>query len=439
MKRPKGFVTRQAKRLSDGEINRRRFVMSALSAGVTMPTALSLASKAEAQVPKAGGTLRMALAAGCPSDGLDPLQANNAFTRTLAFAHANALVEISPDGDVIGELAESFEPSSDFRRWRFTLRPDVVFHDGTPFTADVALHNLEAWVAAGQIPVITEASVVAPDQLDITLREGQQDFPRSLADPRFVLLSPQSTPDHPVGTGPYRISRFEPGRLVELRRAPDYWKAGRGHFDSVQLISLPDALARQTALMTGEADFADRIDPRGVALLQREPTLAVSETEASRSLNIAFAQDAQVPDQLRTAFLKSIPANAIVERVLLGHGSCDGVDCDLDAVRDLLGQTGHGGTLKLIVDSDPVAQEAARLIAGNAASAGLGIQIIGEEQNADLALRMRDAAAPMPPGDHVILKVHDLSAQTKRLSRIPTSLANPGKSDERLVECAWFA
>ena len=78
MARPKGYVTRQAKRLSDGEINRRRFVMSALSAGVTMPTALSLASRAEAKVPKRGGTLRMALADGTSGDTLDPARAEDA-------------------------------------------------------------------------------------------------------------------------------------------------------------------------------------------------------------------------------------------------------------------------------------------------------------------------------------------------------------------------
>lgn len=432
MKRSKGFVTRQAKRLSDGEINRRRFVMSALSAGVTMPTALSLASKAEAQVPKRGGMLRMALAEGSATDSLDPTTAANSFTRTLAQAFGNTLAEIGPDGGITGVLAETFEPSSDFRHWALTLRQGVTFHDGADLDAQALKANLTRWRDAGLMPDLREVHVAAPDRIEVAFHAPQPELPRHLADPRLILLSPEGPTDTPMGTGPYRLHAFQPGRVVDLTRVDHYWRPDRAYFDTVRLFAMPDAPLRQSALMTGEVDFADRIDPRGIALLQRAPSVEVSEDVSERSLIASFDPGRGLSDDLRSAVLAAIPGDVLVERVLLGHGSSPVEVRDMETTRP-------AGPIEISVSDDPIARDAAGIIVEAAARAGLVLRPKAPGAPADLHLGISNRTADLTAHDHVILSMNDLSAHRTTLCRPGAPTANLKGEPARLIEQGWFA
>ncbi len=440
MKRPKGFVTRQAKRLSDGEINRRRFVMSALSAGVTMPTALSLASKAEASVPKPGGVLRMGLAEGTTQDVLDPAKAANAFTRTLALAQGNGLTEVDANGDVVGELAETLEPTSDYRRWTLTLRPDVTFQNGAPLTADDVVDTLRHRHLSGLLPNLADVAPLSTDQVAITLKESDRDLPRRLADPRLIILSRESTPETPIGTGPYRLDRFDPGTSAELTRNPHYWKPAHAHFDRIRIRAIPDPIARQAALMTGEIDYADRIDPRSVALLRQVPTLTVMEAAAGRHLSLAFDRKAPPFDSsdLCAALCHATPGPAMAERLLFGHGT--GVEpeggVDLERAAALFRRSGHKGPIPVSVADDPMAQDAARLIAETASRAGMTLEL-----TAAAGCRIEIAATrPIANADiHVPLWINDIAAHVKTLQCGTGSTANPLADGLKLIERGWFA
>lgn len=440
MKRPRGFVTRQAKRLSDGEINRRRFVMSALSAGVTMPTALSLASKAEAHVPRRGGVLRMGLAEGSARDTLDPARASNAFTRALASAQGNGLTEIDDNGAVAGALAQSLEPASGHRRWTLALRPGVLFRNGAPLTAEDVIATLDRHRQSGLLPDISTLDVLAPDRIAVTLTEGDAEFPRRLADPRLVILAKTGTPDRPIGTGPYRLERFEPGRVAELTRNPDYWKPGRAHFERVHLHALPDPIDRQTALMTGEIDYADRIDPRSAALLRQVPTLAVTEIASSRHLSLTFRDEAPFDrTDLRKALCRAVPGPALAERLLFGHGR--GADLaggfDLAGAARLFRRSGHDGPVPISVAEDPLARDAARLIAESAGRAGM--VLTPTNGPAGCRIEIMDGPPDRTAETHVPLWINDIAAHVKTLAQAGEPLANPQNAAARLIERGWFA
>lgn len=435
-------MTRQAKRLSDGEINRRRFVMSALSAGVTMPTALSLASKAEASIPKRGGTLRMAFAEGASKNKLAALEPANTFARTLAFAHGNALTEIDDNGDVIGELASTIEHSNGHRRWAFGIRDGVVFHDGTPMSPEHVLQNVRRWQSSGLLPEIANIHLNAGDQLEITLHTEEPGFPRRLADSRMIVLSLGSTQENPIGTGPYRIENTRPDQSVDLKRFDAYWKPNRAHFDGARLSVIPDAHTRQAALMTGEIDVADRIDPRGVALLQRASNLQTSEVDAASHLHITF--DAKTPPfdshDLRNAILHCIPAQALAEQVLLNHGKVSETvnTFDVETAKLLYERSGHKGRLKIATDGHPITRETIRMFRDAAKQAG--IQLV-EERNEVTGARM-GVSRGVPQGSaelHVTLWINDITAYANSLSRTGPSSSNLLGAEDRVVERWWFA
>ena len=403
-----GYITRQARRLHAGEINRRRFIMSALGAGVTMPTAVSLASRAEARVPKRGGRLRYGTGFGSVSDRLDPGFATNQMTTAMAFARGNCLVEVTPTGELIPELAEHFEVSEDGLRWMFDLRKGVTFHDGKPLVAEDAAatlrhHRRGASTVRRLLDEVLDVRTEGAQRIIVELRAPNFEFAWRLADHRLIVLPSDGgtvDPMTPTGTGGYVLTRFESGRRAMFRRNPDYWKSGAAHFDEVEILSLPDTGNRQNAVMAGDVDFVDAVDPRAVALLGRVPGLEILEVEGGQQYGLPMRPDIAPFDNpdLRLALKYAIPRDALVEQVLLGHGS---VGNDVP-VRDIAGlpvlgfdpgraafhyrRSGHSGPVRLGVDraAFPGAVEAAKLVAAAAREVGIAVEI---EEGADRGWR----------------------------------------------------
>ena len=107
----KEIIHRHANLLTAGNISRRKFIMTAIAAGATLPMAMSLATNAIAATPVKGGRLRQGLGYGSTTDTLDPGTSENGFTQALHYTYGNQLTEVDSNGSLIAELAESFEPS----------------------------------------------------------------------------------------------------------------------------------------------------------------------------------------------------------------------------------------------------------------------------------------------------------------------------------------
>jgi len=79
----KDIIINHANQLTAGKISRRRFIMTAIAAGATLPTALTMAGNAIAATPVKGGKLRQGLGYGSTTDTLDPGTSENGFTQAL--------------------------------------------------------------------------------------------------------------------------------------------------------------------------------------------------------------------------------------------------------------------------------------------------------------------------------------------------------------------
>ena len=88
-----------------------QFVMSAVAAGVVLPSALTMADKAMAATPKKGGTMRYGVGHGSTTDSLDSGTFENSFMTNTGMTFGNHLTEIGSDGQLRPELAESYESS----------------------------------------------------------------------------------------------------------------------------------------------------------------------------------------------------------------------------------------------------------------------------------------------------------------------------------------
>lgn len=170
-----------------------------------------------------------------------------------------------------GLLAESVE-TDPARSWvEFTLRPEARFSDGSPVTVEDVIWSFEtlgtlghpryqgAWAKVAKIEASGERKV------RITFNTEDRELPL-LMGLRPILKKAQwqgkdfseSTLEAPVGSGPYVVGDFEPGRFVSFIRNPDYWgkdlpiNAGQHNFDEIRYDYFGDGDVTFQAFSAGE-------------------------------------------------------------------------------------------------------------------------------------------------------------------------------------------
>lgn len=109
---------------------------------------------------------------------------------------------------------------------------------------------------------------------------------------------------------------------ADLVRHENYWKADRAHFDSVSLLTILDAAARQSALMTGSVDVIDQVDLKTVSLFERAPNVTVLSKTGTQ--HYSFAMDTRVgpfdDNNVRLALKYGINRQELVDKILFGYG-----------------------------------------------------------------------------------------------------------------------
>src|SRR5687767_10565499 len=124
-------MDKQIKLARRGKITRRDFVQYALAAGVSLAAAQHLFITAARAEPKRGGKFRIALGSGATTDSLDPATFPDTFNGIFGWGSLRgSLTELGADGQIAGDVAESFEASADAKTWIFKIRKGVEFHNG---------------------------------------------------------------------------------------------------------------------------------------------------------------------------------------------------------------------------------------------------------------------------------------------------------------------
>lgn len=287
---------------------------------------------AVAQQPQRGGHLKLGIGGGASADTLDPALASATVAFTIAHTWGDTLVEShSETGAAMPGLAESWSPSADAKVWTFKIRQGVTFHDGKPLTvADVVAtlkrHSDEtsqsgALGLLGSIERIEEKG----GELVITSAEGNADLPLLLTD-YHLQIQPNGGLDDPnaaIGTGPYRLTGYEPGVRATFEKNQNDWRDDRGHVDSVEIIVMNDATARVTALMSGQVHFINTVEPKTVELLRRAPNVEILQTSGKGFYSFLMHCDTAPFDNndLRMALKLAIDREAILNQVLHGFGT----------------------------------------------------------------------------------------------------------------------
>lgn len=175
-------------------------------------------------------------------------------------------LDISGDKGLMGRLAESWEEVND-TTWRFHLRKGVKFSDGSDFDAADVKHSIDRAMSpklSCETPryfseTKITANVVDPQTIDISADPKQPILPLLMS---IVSIVPSETPvefvRNPVGTGPYKMTAWNPGQNIVLERRDDYW-GDKPAVGKATYIFRSDPSVAAAMVKTGEADIAPSI------------------------------------------------------------------------------------------------------------------------------------------------------------------------------------
>lgn len=309
-------------------LSRRQFMAAASALGITAATASALWSQTARAEKQQGGHLRLGLAGGATTDSLDPSTYTDTFMVMLGYTVRGNLTEVAPDGSAAPEIAESFEGADGARTWVFKLRRGVEFSNGKTLTTDdvissINYHRSENSTSGAKplLAAVTDIKADGPDTIIFALSEGNADFPFVLADYHLNIMPFEADhPDLEAGAGPYRLKEFQAGVRATLERNPTSYK--QAYVDSADMIAIPDATARQNALVTGELDVINRADLKTAHLLARNQGIRIEDVPGR--MHYTLPANAKLEPfnnvDVRLALKYAIDREAIVKTVLFGHG-----------------------------------------------------------------------------------------------------------------------
>ena len=219
-----------------------------------------------------GGQVIVGLAA--ETGGWRPWEdASAADSRNPLRAIFDQLVEKTAEGDVAGYLAESVVPNETLDVWTLTLRPGVVFHDGSELTAEtlqIAYDEFlkEGAITSGQLSAagVTEVRVVDDLTVEYVLSAPNAGFPDTLifASGRVFSIEaaradPEGFAQNPVGTGPFKFVSWDPDNEIILERNENYWRTDPDgnplpYLDRLIFRPIPDEGTRLDSLLAGNID-----------------------------------------------------------------------------------------------------------------------------------------------------------------------------------------
>ncbi|MBF0170305.1 MAG: peptide-binding protein [Nitrospinae bacterium] len=253
-----------------------------------------------------------------------------------------SLLTVDRDMNQIPELARSYDVSPDGLTITFHLHPGLVWQDGAPFTSDDLLFQYEMMVhpdvpSAYKEPFLQIAEATAPDPSTFVVRYAEPYAP-ALANiggmtglPRHLLrdVKPSDLAKHPlsrkpVGTGAYRLDRWEPQARVVLSANKGYFKKGEPRLAGVQYRIIPDTATQFLELKAGNIDMMG-LDPLQYSRQTDGPTwdrfrkyryLANAYTYIGYNLTRPLFRDVRV----RRAITHAIDKQELVDGVLMGLG-----------------------------------------------------------------------------------------------------------------------
>ena len=285
---------------------------------------------------------------------LDPHSLNESLQLTVLNNIYEPLVTRGADYKLTGALATDWKQTEP-TVWRFNLRKGVKFHDGTPFTADDVIFNVERAKDAGSdmktyVGQIKETRKIDAHTVDFVTNTPFPILPELFTG--WLMMSKKWCEDNqatkPVdrrkgienaasfranGTGPYRARERQPNVRTTFSINGNYWGKVEGNVDEVIFTPIGNDSTRVAALLSGEIDVIEPVPVQDIARIKSSSNLKVLQ---GPELRVIFLGMDQKRDELlfsnvkgknpfkdkrvRQAFYQAIDEDGIIKTVMRGAG-----------------------------------------------------------------------------------------------------------------------
>ncbi len=284
---------------------------------------------------------------------LDPHSANLAVTNRLLSNVYEGLVGRDKNFKLVPWLASAWS-QPDQHTWRFKLRPNVKFHDGTILSADDVVFSVErAMHPLSQLKIavqgVTRAKKIDDLTVDFLMREPNPVLPNHLFQLRIMSRAwamknkaetPQNYKDkedtyasrHTNGTGPFMVKERQPDVRTVLVAHPEWWNKAspeKGNVTEVTLLPIKSNPTRMAALISNEVQFVNDPPPQDISRLKSSGQVKIVEGLESRVQYLVFdlhrdellyssvkGKNPWKDIRVRQAVAHAIDANAIKSKVM---------------------------------------------------------------------------------------------------------------------------
>ena len=356
----------------------------------------------------------------------DPYFTTATITRTFGLHVFDMLFAMNGRGEIVPQMVDSFETSSDKLNWSFHLRDGLKWHDGTAVTAADCVASLNRWAPRDplgrMLQAVTESLKVRDERsFTIALKEpfplmlqllGKPNAPVPVMMPERLARTPGGTGiTDPVGSGPFRFRKdlWQPGYLMVLERNPDYvprreapdFLAGGKvvKIDQLNLRVVPDQTIGANALMAGEIDYMQYLPFDLMPVLQTAKDVkllglgGIHMFQGNYRLNHAAPpfddpavrrvlwkladQDGVltaigVPDQFRA---KPCPSFWMCDTPYSTNAGAPKMGPDIEGARAALKATSYSGQPVIVMEvANSISQTACRVLTQNMRAAGFTVE-----------------------------------------------------------------
>ncbi|MBW1860947.1 MAG: ABC transporter substrate-binding protein [Deltaproteobacteria bacterium] len=232
---------------------------------------------AAAEKDKYGGVLKVAISKSPKAFGYPPTI--RAADQDSAGHALEFLIRITLQNVVEPALATGWNVAPDGKSFTFKLRKGVKFHDGTAFNAQAVKFNLDLWKKS-KGPVLKKIkSVDIVD--DYTIRINLSGYDALIMyelSTEAYMVSPTAlekngkkwAETHPVGTGSFKLKKYERDVSVEYERFDDYWQKGRPYLDGLERLVIKNSMTQIASLKTGEIHGIRMIAKNHAKMMEKE-------------------------------------------------------------------------------------------------------------------------------------------------------------------------
>ena len=259
-------------------------------------------------------------------DSLDPNLMTAAGTREVMFNVFEGLVKPNSDGDYVCAVASDYSISEDGLVYTFTLRDNVVFHNGQSCTTDDVIYSFETCAATSVTSAVVTALSAITDisaqgnTITITLSAPNPDFISYVSS---VYIMPKGYTEQstaPVGTGPFRfVSRSVQENFI-LERNQDYYGEG-AKLDKVTYKIYEDNNALFTALNSGALDLVAHLTIDQVNNLSNGYDVLEGTMNLVQALYLNNAVEPFDNELVRQALCYAVDVDSMLELTADGHGT----------------------------------------------------------------------------------------------------------------------